>query len=100
MTFWPRFSFSRNDSGHFVEVKDTFTLRLASGTEFRGSSCCDSQIGRGPQICKVLPECIPAHPKTPANVHITDKICKIITNYAQIQQVTLNYGKLCQIILD
>ena len=66
MTFWPRFLFSRNDSGNQVEIKDIFTLRPAPSTEFRGRPCCSSQIDWGPNICKVLPGCI-THSKTPIN---------------------------------
>ena len=65
MTFWPRFAISRNDLGNLVKVKDMFTLRPAPGTEFRGGSCCGSQIGWGPHICKVLSGCITADSKTP-----------------------------------
>ena len=71
MTFWPRFAISRNDLGNWVKVKDMFTLRPAPSTEFRGGSCCGSQIGWGPHICKVLPGCIIAHSKTPINIHVT-----------------------------
>ena len=70
VTFWPRFSTSRNDSWNWVEVKDILTLRPAPSTEFRGGSHCDSQIGWGPHICKVLPGCIITHSKTPMNLHI------------------------------
>ena len=63
MTFWPRFAISRNDLGNWVKVKDMFTLRPAPSTEFRGGSCCGSQIGWGPHICKVLPGCIITHSK-------------------------------------
>ena len=45
------------------------TLRPAPSTEFRGGSCRDSQIGWRPHICKVLPECIKAHSKTPMHLH-------------------------------
>ena len=65
MTFWPRFAISRNDLGNLVKVKDMFTLRPAPGTEFRGGSCCGSQIGWGVHICKVLSGCITADSKTP-----------------------------------
>ena len=65
MTLWPRFAISRNDIGNLVQVKDMFTLRPAPGTEFRGGSCCGSQIGRGPHICEVLSGCITADSKTP-----------------------------------
>ena len=65
MTFWPRLAISRNDLGNLVKVKDMFTLRPAPGTEFRGGSCCGSQIGWGPHICKVLSGCITADSKTP-----------------------------------
>ena len=71
MTFWPRFAISRNDLGNWVKVKDMFTLRPAPSTEFRGGSCCGSQIGWGPHICKVLPGCIITHSKTPINIHVT-----------------------------
>ena len=74
MTLWSRFSSSRNGSGNRVQVKDNFTSRPAFSTEFRGGSCCESRIGRGAQICKVLPGCIPAPSKTPANVHVTIKL--------------------------
>ena len=70
MTFWPRFSFSRNDIRNQVEIKIFFDLRPAPSTEFRGGSRCDSQIGWGPHICKVLPGCIITHSKTPINLHI------------------------------
>ena len=39
--------------------------RPALSTEFRRSSCCHSQIGWRPNICKVLPGCIITHSKTP-----------------------------------
>ena len=71
MTFWPRFSFSRNDIRNQVEIKDLFDLRPAPSTEFRGGSHCDSQIGWGHHICKVLRGCIMTHSKTPTNLHIT-----------------------------
>ena len=64
-TFWPRFAISRNDLGNLVKVKDMFTLRPAPGTEFRSGSCCGSQIGWGPHICKVLSGCTTADSKTP-----------------------------------
>ena len=62
---------NRNDLGNQAEVKDTSTLRPAPSTEFRGGSHCDSQVGWGPNIYKVLPRCITAHSKTPTNLHIT-----------------------------
>ena len=65
MTFWPRFAVSRNDLGNFVEIGDMFTLRPAPSTEFRRGSCCSSQIGWGPNICKVLPGCVITHSKIP-----------------------------------
>ena len=65
MTFWPRFSNSRNDLGNQVKVKDISTLRPVPSTEFRGGSCCGSQISWGPHICKVLPGCIKTCSKTP-----------------------------------
>ena len=34
MVFWPRFSFSRNDSGNLVKVSDIFTLRPAPSNHF------------------------------------------------------------------
>ena len=71
MTFWPRFQSSSNDPGNGVEVKGIFTLRPAPRTEFRGGSHCDSQIGWGPYIFKVLPGCITADSKTPMSEHAT-----------------------------
>jgi hypothetical protein len=70
MTFWPRFSISRNDLRNRVKVEDMCTLRPAPSTEFRGGSCCDSQIGWGPHTCKVLPGGIIAESKTPVNIHV------------------------------
>ena len=70
MTFWPRFSFSRNDIRNLVKIKDLFALRPAPSTEFRRGSHCDVQIGCGPHICKVLPGCIMTHSKTSINLHI------------------------------
>ena len=68
LTCWPSFSISRNDSEIQAKIKDISTLRPAPSTEIRGGSHCDSQIGWGPHICKVLPRCITAHFKTPTNV--------------------------------
>ena len=81
MTFWPRFSTSRNDLGNQAEIKDISTLRLAPSTEFRGGSCCGSQIGWGGHIFKILPRCIPAHSKTPTKSHITGLALKIMLKY-------------------
>ena len=78
MTFWPRFAISRNDRGNLVKVEDMFTLRPAPDTEFRGGSCCDSQIGWGPHIFKVLPGCITADSKTTMSEHAT-------LNYANLR---------------
>ena len=69
LTFWPSFAIFKNDLGNWAKVKDIVTLRPATSTEFRGGSCCGSQIGWGPHICKVLPGCIIAHSKTPVNLH-------------------------------
>ena len=66
-----RFSYSRNDSGNRVEVKDISTLRPAPSTEFGGGSHCDNQIGWGSHIFKVLPGCITADSKTPMSEHAT-----------------------------
>ena len=46
------------------------TLRPAPSTEFRGGSHCDSQIGWGPHIFKVLPGCITTDSKTPIDEHL------------------------------
>ena len=81
LTCWPRFSIYRNDPGNRVEVKDIFILRPAPSTEFRGGSRCDSQIGWRPHICKVLPQCITAHSKTPTNLHITGLALEIMLKH-------------------
>ena len=60
-----------NFLGNQAEIKDISTLRPGPGTEFRGSSCSDSQIGWGPHIFKVLPGCIKAHSKTAMSEHAT-----------------------------
>ena len=52
LTYWPRFSISRNDLGNQAEIKDISTLRMAPSTEFRGGSCGGSQIGWGPIFAK------------------------------------------------
>ncbi len=51
-------------------MKDMFNLRPAPSTEFRGHSCCGSQIGWGPNSCEVLPGCITADSKTPMGEHV------------------------------
>ncbi len=71
LTFWPSFAIFRNDLGNWDKVKDIVTLRPATSTEFRSDSCCSSQIGWGPHICKVLSGCIIAHSKTPINLRTT-----------------------------
>ena len=80
MTFWPRFAISGNDLGNLVKVKDMCTLRPAPGTEFRGGSCCGSQIGWGPHICKVLSGCITADSKTPMDEHVKINYIRIRRN--------------------
>ena len=70
-TCWARFSISRNGLGNRAEVKDISTLRPAPSTEFRGGSCCNSQMGWRPHICKILPGCITAHSKTHISLHAT-----------------------------
>ena len=65
---------SRNEPGDLVEMEDIFILRPASSTEFRAGSCCDSEVGWGPRMCKVLPGCIIAHSQTPTHVHGTAKL--------------------------
>ena len=64
-TYRPRFSFLRNVSENRVKIKDVFISRPAPSTEFRRGSCCHSQIGWRPYICKVLPGCVITHSKTP-----------------------------------
>ena len=54
-----------------MEIRDVFTLRLAPSTEFRGGSCCSSQIDWGPNIRKVLPGYVTADSKTPMGEHVT-----------------------------
>ena len=71
MLTYTRFSISTNDLGNQAEIKAISTLRPAPSTEFRGGSHCDSQIGWGHHICKVLRGCIMTHSKTPTNLHIT-----------------------------
>ena len=95
LTCWPRFPISRNDLQNQDEVKDISTLRPAPSTEFRGGSCCDSQIGWGPHICKVLPRCITAHSKTPTNLHITVLALEVMLKYiAELHEFMLNYVNL------
>ena len=71
LTYWPRFSISRNDLGNQAEIKDISTLRPAPSTEFEGGSGCNSQIGWGPHVCKVLAGCISVHSRIPINLHNT-----------------------------
>ena len=71
MLLWPRFSSSRTALGNRVEVKDMFTLRAALSIEFKGGSCCGSQIVWGSHICRVLLRCKIAHSRTPISVCVT-----------------------------
>ena len=68
---WPNFSISTHDLGNQAEIKDISTLTPGPGTEFRGGSRSDSQIGWGTHIFKVLPGCITADSKTPMRQHAT-----------------------------
>ena len=77
LTCWPDFSISTHDLGNQSEIKDISTLRPGPGTEFRGGSWSDSQIGWGPHIFKVLPGCITAHSKTPMGEHATLNYVKL-----------------------
>ena len=93
LTYWPRFSISNNDSGNEVEVRDISTLRPAPSTECRGGSCCDSQMGWGPHICKVLPGRITTEIKTHIGEHNYDI-------YVKLRSLTSPYGKLHEIALQ
>ena len=77
LTCWPNFSISTHDLGNESEIKDISTLRPGPGTEFRGGSSSDSQIGWGPHIFKVLPECITADSKAPMSEHATFNYVKL-----------------------
>ena len=61
----PRFSSLRNVLENWIQIKDVLTWRPAPSTEFGRGSCCHSQIGWRPYICKVLPGCVITHFKTP-----------------------------------
>lgn len=69
LTFWPRYSFWRNDLGNGVKVQDMLTLKPAISTEFRSDSHCDRQIVWRPHVCKALHGCIRTHSQTPIHLH-------------------------------
>ncbi len=76
-----------------------FTSRPAPSTEFRGGSHCDSQIGWGRHICKVLPGCITKHSKTPTNVHIAVLhlwLWKLRDNVVKLRLPTRIYAKVLE----
>ena len=58
-TFWPRFSFHRNDQSEYV-----WTSRPAPEAELRGGSCSDSQIAWRGHICITLLGCMRLSSKT------------------------------------
>ena len=67
-------------------------LRAAPRTEVRGGSRCDSQIGRGPPICQVLPGCIITHSETSRTMHVADLPWAL--EGCELRQITMDYDRL------